>query len=199
MGLKRGTQPKAAPAVRRSADAPKPSPGSSSRTKRIARAQESNTPTKSKIQAPPKLRIPKKAPPVYDCLKCQKLATLARENTRLTRRVEQLEQMERARVASAIAGGPVAISDEQLQEAIHAAYAPAFAQVLAVPVTVALSPAEDAGDRLKAVAMITERMAGKVTDKVQHSGSIAGVALVCDFPVAGGPSPAAAPDLESGD
>lgn len=191
-GPKRDTQQKAAPAARRSAEGPV----TSSRLKKPARKEKAHAPVAAAPVRPRKL---KPTPPVTDCLKCQKLATLARENTRLLKRIDQLEQMERARVAAAIAGGPVAISDEQLQEAIHAAYAPAFAEVLAVPVTVALSPAEDAGDRLKAVQMIVERMAGKVTDKVEHSGSIAGVSLVCDFPVAGGPTPADAPDPESGD
>ncbi|MFA6046497.1 MAG: hypothetical protein WC718_16045 [Phycisphaerales bacterium] len=39
-------------------------------------------------------------------------------------------------------------------------------------VNVALSPAEEAGDRLKAVMIVKDEVAGKVTDKVQHSGSL---------------------------
>ncbi len=115
---------------------------------------------------PPKL---KPAPPVTDCAKCQKLAAEKREVTRLRRELERMIGLDRARVEMALAGGPVCLSDTEVNDVMQRVYAPAFEQVVRVPLEIALSCSEDAGDRLKASQMITERIAGKVTDKLEHT------------------------------
>jgi hypothetical protein len=102
----------------------------------------------------------KPAPPVTDCTKCSKLKAAKSEIERLSLEVRRLVEMNRARVAAALAGGPVVLSDAEIAETIASVY-------------IALSAGSEDGDRLKAAQMVTERVAGKVKDRVEHSGSIA--------------------------
>jgi hypothetical protein len=167
MGLKRGTQPKAARAVRRSADAPKPS-------------------------KPPRPRKLKPAPPVTDCLKCSKIAAIRRERDAALRLVEKLEAEERTRLQAAAAGIGGCLTDEEIDAAKRRVFHPLFEQVLQVAVNVALSPAEEAGDRLKAVMIVKDEVAGKVADKVKLDAKINGPMYF----VPGLPAPVANPAPE---
>jgi len=151
------------------AKAQSPQHGASSTRRGAVKSKKPARKEKSHAPVAPKL---KPAPPITDCLKCRKLADEKRETTRLRKALTRRDELDRARVLATMAGQPVVMSDAEVQSAIEAAYTPAFAQILQVPVEIALSPAEEAGDRLKAVDMITNRRAGKVADKVQHSGSI---------------------------
>lgn len=199
MGLKRGTQPKAASAVRRSADAPvTPSRAGQTASRRAHNPKKAGS-TPAVATKPRKL---KPAPPVTDCLKCSKIAAVRRERDAALRLVERLQAEERTRLEAAAAGIGGCLSDEDIQAAKERVFHPLFEQVLRVAVNIALSPAEEAGDRLKAVMIVKDEVAGKVTDKVDHTSkgkALSGCALVTDFPVAGGPSPTPEPDAESGD
>lgn len=198
---KRDTQRKAAQAARRSAKGPSTSP--TPRGGAAAARRAHNPKAAGSIPAPAtKPRNLKPAPPVTDCLKCSKIATVRRELAAALRLVEKMESEERTRIAAAAAGVGGCLSDEDIEAAKERVFHPLFEQVLQVAVNIALSPAEEAGDRLKAVMIVKDEVAGKVTDKVDHTTkgkALGGCMLVTDFPVAGGPTPAAAPDPESGD
>jgi hypothetical protein len=72
---------------------------------------------------------PLKAKTLPQCAKCP--TTL--EARRLSREVERLVGMDRARVVQALAGGPVCLSDAEIETAISEVYAPSFREVLQVP------------------------------------------------------------------
>lgn len=72
-----------------------------------------------------------------------------------------------------MAGVPVCLSDAEIADVLRDEYHPRLREIVRVPVEIALSTVEDAGDRLRASQMVVERIAGKMPDKLQHSGAVA--------------------------
>lgn len=173
-GPKRDTRKKAAGAAGRSAEAPvspKSPRGGAAAARRAHNPKVAGSipaPATSRPGRPHKLAPP---PPVTDCAKCRKLAEAKADATRWHALATKLQGEIDARTKAALAGICVTLDDAAIAKVVQEVYHPCFAEVLAVSRDIALNPAAEDKDRLKAVGMIKDQVAGPPKQRHELTGA----------------------------
>lgn len=157
-GPKRDTRKEAAGAAGRSAEAPH---SSKSKSKRPAAPSKPSTVAALKD--------------LVETLEHQLAVALA-DARRWRALAEKLRGEIEARNKAALAGVAVTLNAAAIAKVIEEVYHPCFAEVLAVSRDIALNPVAEDKDRLKAVGMIKDQVAGPVAQKLKL-GADEGVAI----------------------
>lgn len=183
---KRDTQPKAAQAARRSAEGPKPS--KTPRGGAAAARRAHNPKVAGSIPAPAtkpaRPRKLKPAPPITDCLKCQKLREAKADATHWRNQAKKYLGELEARTKAALAGVAVVLDKGAVERILEEELHPTFRQVVGVFRDIALNAAAEDKDRISAAKVVKDQVAGPIKQKMQlDPGEGGAIMFVSGLPV----------------